>query len=156
LLRGAGTISRATAGVNFAILSESLIRVGDTTATPAIGTLTVNNGNLTNTSAGAIYFDFSASAGDQIAISGGTATIAGALTFTNAPGFTPVKGMGRNWDFVRADSISYTGTDNMTALLSSKGLANGVDYTFGVVTDGAVKALRLKINSPSGTVVFIR
>jgi hypothetical protein len=156
LLRGAGTISRATAGVNFAILSESLIRVGDTTATPAIGTLAVNNGNLTNTANGTIYFDFSATAGDQIAISGGTATIAGALTFTNAPGFTPVKGMGKNWDFVRADSISYTGTDNMTALLSSKGLANGVDYTFGVVTDGAVKALRLKINSPAGTVVFIR
>jgi len=156
LLRGAGTISRATAGVNFAILSESLIRVGDTNATPAIGTLTVNNGNLTNTSAGTIYFDFNATTNDQIAISGGTATIAGTLTFTNAPGFTPVKGMGKNWDFVRADSMTYSATDNMAALMTSKGLAAGVDYSFGVVTDGAVQALRLKIFNKPGTVVFIR
>ena len=156
LLRGAGSISRATAGVNFAILNESLIRVGDTNATPAIGTLTVNNGSLTNTSAGAIYFDFAATTNDQIAISGGTAVIAGTLTFTNAPGFTPVKGMGKYWDFVRADSVIYTGTDNMTALMASNGLANGADYTFGIVTAGAVQALRLKINGPFGTVVFIK
>ena len=156
ILRGAGSITRYTGSTVFSIVNNGgSIRPGDTTATPAIGTLTVNNGNLTNTATGKIYFDFATTTNDQIAISGGTATLAGTLTFTNAPGFTPVKGMGKNWDFVRADSITYSATDDMTALMTSYGLA-GADYTFGVVTDGAVRALRLKIFNKPGTVVFIR
>jgi len=120
----------------------------------SIGTLTMTNCDLVQSSSGIASFEFDAAGGDQIAINGGTATIGGTCQFATVA-FTPVQGMGQDWDFIRADSVTYTASDNMTNLMGSYGLVLGGDYSYGVVDEGAVQALRLRIFGPKGTLILI-
>jgi len=170
-LRGYGTFTRLGAGPNFTIHSEGQLRPGDAGGlsldrtgallmdnVQGFGTLSITGGDLVQTNTHdrtAMYFEFNGSAYDRINISGGTADIGGSCTFTSVS-FTPQKGSGQVWDFVRATDITYTATDNMTTLMTSFGLVSPDDYTFGVVeTGGGVKALRLQMSASSGTLVLI-
>ncbi|NQU10882.1 PEP-CTERM sorting domain-containing protein [bacterium] len=158
ILRGTGTIQRRTAsGDNFKILNEGLIQPGDTTATPAIGTLTVMNGDLFQTNAtltvgAGLRFDFDpsvAESADLIDITGGSATITlGSNVFNNISGATSI-GFG-TWDFLKADTIIYTPAyDNLSNLVAGLSLPPATlfkDWTYGVVDLGSYDVLRLSVN----------
>ena len=154
-MRLAGTITGAGAS-RFQFVNEKngaqtngVLEIG-----AGIGTLSMTNGDFTNQ--GTIRLGFDAAGGDRLSISGGTATIAGTVAVTNTPGFTPKRGSGLKWDFVQADSIVYTASDNITSLMSAYGLTEGSDYAFGVVASGGGQALRLRIYGSTGTVIVVQ
>jgi hypothetical protein len=150
LLRGSGTITRYLAGSNFSITNNGNIRPGDTNATARIATLSVANGNLVQNSGGRSFFDFDGSGSDLISMSGGTATIGGTNTFTILNGYTPQTG--DHWDFLIADDITYTASDNIKALMTSFGLQT--EYSFGVSPLNGQEVLRLSIPEPDAAVLL--
>jgi hypothetical protein len=147
IIRGVGTIERNTGNTsNFQVTngSEGELRPGDITATPAIGTLALDHGNLTQTSAGTAFFNFDSAlsgSADLIDITAGTANIDGTVVFSS---FSPTGSIG-TWDFVKASSITYTATDNMAAVIASLNLQQNWGYDFGVVSEGGFQYLRLSV-----------
>jgi hypothetical protein len=134
---------------NFPLANNGMLKVGN-----SLGTLSLTNCTFVNESGGTIFFEFGATTSDRINISGGTAVIGGALLFAPLD-LIPKPSLGAAWDFIRADDITYTATDNMAALMTSYGLT-GSDYTFGVVPYGSGEALRLKIYGPPGVVIEVQ
>ena len=88
LLRGSGTIRLVSGGASdFTLSNDGEIRPGDTSATPAIGTITVENGNLTQNAGGTTFLNFDGSGSDLIDITGGDATLGGTLTYSMINGY---------------------------------------------------------------------
>lgn len=156
LLRAAGTIHGASGSGKATVRNEKFLYVGNSNS---IGTLTLSNADLVLAASSTNWFEFDpsvAGSGDAINVTAGTATIGGTVAVTNTPGFTPKRGSGLKWDFVQADSIVYTASDNITSLMSAYGLTAGSDYAFGVVSSGGGQALRLRIFGSSGTVIIVQ
>ncbi|NQU10648.1 PEP-CTERM sorting domain-containing protein [bacterium] len=155
-LRGTGLIKRYTGASKFSVANEGFIQPGDTSASPAIGTLSIENGDLFQTNAAALTaglrFDFDpnvSGSADLIDITGGSATItAGSNVFNNISGATSI-GFG-TWDFLKADTILYTpGYDNLSNIVLGLTLPDAAilaGWSYGVVDLGSYDVLRLSIS----------
>lgn len=156
IMRAAGTIMGLGSG-NFLLRNEKWLYVAGTSS---LGTLTMNQGDLELTAPSENYFEFSDTGLDQITASNGFANVLGTNIFalaSGAPAPRPQYGL-LNYDFIVATNITYSpAADNLTALLGTYGLSNGVDFTYGVVDlGGGLQALRLKFLPSRGTVITAR
>jgi len=147
-LRGVGTISAGTGNPGNFLVSigdKGQLRAGDISDTPAIGTLSVTDGDLVVGTGGASFFDLAASgAGDLVDITGGSATIGGTLN-VNFLGYTPM--MNDRWELVTADTVTYSGVNNITAALTPFGL--GSHYMLFIEDNGGSQSLVLLIPEPT-------
>ncbi|NQU12043.1 PEP-CTERM sorting domain-containing protein [bacterium] len=169
VLRGRGTLSVVGDGTqNFSLDNYGVIRPGDLSATPAIGTLTLNNGDLYQTNSALalssrMYFEFDETSNDLLQLNSGLALVtAGTNTFALASGAgIPLPGVkyGKGtYDFLIATNLTWSPAyDNMTNLLSGTyGLAYGTDYQYGIVQIGADQfALRLAFVPEPSTILLL-
>jgi hypothetical protein len=169
-IRGTGTIKRAAGASGFSTVRQdsdetgnySRIRPGDISATPAVGTINIEDANLTastNGPAGAqqtIFLDIaSQSSFDKISLTDpgaddgtATATLAGQILFNNLSpiNFTSDTTM----DFITAEAVTDAGfTTNIATAAAGWTFNGGTNFTYdlSIVTVGAnVQRLRLSVN----------
>lgn len=159
ILRGTGNIAAAPGNAGNMTLrvttSEAELRPGDTTTNAAIGMLSITDGDLITENGATSFFDFDATASgvaDFISISNGVATLGGTLDF-DAIG-APNPNVYSRWEFVLADEIIYTATDNIATLMAGFGIAPN-RYFYGVVDHGFQQMLILEIPEPSTTALLL-
>lgn len=160
LLRGSGTFTKLNSGLNFTVRNDGGdIDIGDTSGLAGsgstIGKISIFDGDLEQINGGTTFFDFDATTSgvaDFIAISDGVATLGGTLDF-DAIG-APNPNAYSRWEFLLADDIIYTASDNIAALMAGFGIAPN-QYFYGVVDYGTQRMLILEIPEPSTAALLL-
>jgi hypothetical protein len=147
LLRGNGTIRRISGAATFTLTNDGDVKPGDTSATPAIGTLTVENGDFLQNSGGSLHLDLSHAGADAFNVPDATVDLAGNLVY-QIVGAAPQPG--DTFDLISAIAINYhPDSDNLDAVLGPNG------YSFyGVVTEGGFDILRLVVPEPASAALL--
>jgi hypothetical protein len=147
LLRGNGTIRRISGAATFTLTNDGDIKPGDTSASPAIGTLTIEDGDFLQNSGGSLHLDLSHAGADAFNVLDASVDLAGNLIY-QVVGSAPQPG--DTFDLITALSINYhPDSDNLDAVLGPNG------YSFyGVVTEGDYDILRLVVPEPASAALL--
>lgn len=140
----AGGLVKGQGPDNFLLQNEGRLEPGN-----SIGTLSIENGDFNQAANGVTIFEFdSGNLADLITISNGVATVGGTNLFVGFNGYTPGLQDYATWEFMRADDIVYTASDNIDEMMAGLGFAPE-GYFFGVINDGFQDILILQIPEPS-------